>query len=309
MKKALLLLLICGGFHAYGQQQAMFSQYMFNPIAINPAYAGSSGGLTATALSRFQWTSLEGAPKTQTFSIHGPVKYSKASFGAQLYHDQITVSNYYGIYGFYSYYIAVSENVKLSFGLRAGASYFQADMSDLDLYYPEMDFVGDPVFMSSSYGGWLPNVGAGLYLFSKRSYLGFSMPEMINNTIETSVESLNARQSVHYFVHGGHVMDLSPSLKLKPNFLVKSVKGASVQVDLNANMLIRDIVWVGVSYRWEESFAALFEIDFTRQWRIGYSYDIPKGNDLGPFHNGSHEFMLSYRFLKNNNMTITPRYF
>ncbi len=206
-------------------------------------------------------------------------------------------------------YIPLNEKIKLSFGLRAGASYFQADMTDLDLYYPEMDVIGDPAFMSSTFGGWLPNVGVGLYMYSKRSYLGVSVPEMINNEIETSVESLNARQSVHYFVHGGHVLDLSPSLKLKPNFLIKGVKGAPVQVDLNANMLIKDMVWVGVSYRWDESFAALFEVDFTRQWRIGYSYDIPKGNDLGPFHNGSHEFLLSYRFLKNKSMTISPRYF
>jgi len=146
-------------------------------------------------------------------------------------------------------------------------------------------------------------------LYSQRSYLGISMPEMINNEIETSVESLNARQRAHYFVHGGHVFDLSPSLKIKPNFLVKAVSGAPVQVDLNANLLIRDVVWIGGSYRWDESFAALLEIDFTRQWRIGYSYDIPNDNNLGPYHNGSHEFLISYRFMRNKNMAITPRYF
>ncbi len=309
MKRLAFILLLLWGFQANGQQQAMFSQYMFNPIAINPAYAGSQNALTASVLSRSQWTSLDGAPSTQTVSIHGPVKYSRASFGAQLLHDQITVSNYYGMYGFYSYYIPVSENVRLSFGIRAGVSYYQADMADLSIYYPEMDYTADPVFMNNTYGGWLPNVGAGLFLYSKRSYFGLSMPEMINNEIETSVESLNGRQRAHYFVHGGHVFDLSPSLKLKPNFLVKGVQGAPVQVDLNANLLIRDVLWVGASYRWDESFAALLEIDFTRQWRIGYSYDIPNQNNLGPFHNGSHEFLLSYRFVRNKNIDITPRYF
>lgn len=309
MKRLAFILLLLWGFQANGQQQAMFSQYMFNPIAINPAYAGSQNALTASVLSRSQWTSLDGAPSTQTVSIHGPVKYSRASFGAQLLHDQITVSNYYGMYGFYSYYIPVSENVRLSFGIRAGVSNYQADMADLSIYYPEMDYTADPVFMNNTYGGWLPNVGAGLFLYSKRSYFGLSMPEMINNEIETSVESLNGRQRAHYFVHGGHVFDLSPSLKLKPNFLVKGVQGAPVQVDLNANLLIRDVLWVGASYRWDESFAALLEIDFTKQWRIGYSYDIPNQNNLGPFHNGSHEFLLSYRFVRNKNIDITPRYF
>ncbi len=301
--------MICTGAMVNAQQQAMFSQYMFNPVAINPAYAGSNGALTASVLSRSQWTSLDGAPSTQTFSIHGPVKYSRASFGGQLYHDQITVSNYYGVYGFYSYYIPLAENVKLSFGLRAGASYYQADMTQLDLYYPEMDYTSDPVFMSSSFGGWLPNVGAGIYLYSDRTYFGMSMPEIINNEIETSVESVNGRQQMHYFIHGGHVFELGRSLKLKPNFLVKGVKGAPVQVDLNANLLIRDVLWVGASYRWDESIAALVEIDFSKQWRIGYSYDMPNGDDLGPFHNGSHEFLISYRFIRNKNMAITPRYF
>jgi len=309
MKRIILALVILMGYEAGAQQQAMFSQYMFNPIIVNPGYTGSLEAMTATVLSRSQWTSLDGAPTTQTVSIHGPVKYSRASFGAQLIHDQITVSNYYGMYGFYSYYIPVAENVKLSFGIRAGASFYQADMADLNLYYPEMDVVGDPVFMNNNYGGWLPNIGAGIYLYSQRSYLGISMPEMINNEIETSVESLNARQRAHYFVHGGHVFDLSPSLKIKPNFLVKAVSGAPVQVDLNANLLIRDVVWIGGSYRWDESFAALLEIDFTRQWRIGYSYDIPNDNNLGPYHNGSHEFLISYRFMRNKNMAITPRYF
>lgn len=309
MKRFLLFLLIITGFHAGAQQQAMFSQYMFNPIAINPAYAGSLDALTATVLARSQWTSLPGAPTTQTVSIHGPVKYSRASFGAQLFHDQITVSDYYGVYGFYSYYIPLSENVKMSFGIRAGASYYQANLADLDIYYPEMDVTGDPVFMSNNFGGWLPNIGAGIYLYSKRSYFGISMPEMINNEIETSVETFNGRQRAHYFMHGGHVFDLSPSLKLKPNFLVKGVTGAPVQVDLNANLLIRDVVWVGASYRWDESFAALLEIDFSRQWRIGYAYDIPSNSNLGPYHNGSHEFLLSYRFIRNKNVAITPRYF
>lgn len=309
MKKLLLYILLCTGTAAFGQQQAMYTQYMFNPLAINPAYAGSLDGLTATVLSRSQWNNIEGAPETQTLSIHGPVKYSRASFGALLIRDQITVSNHYGVYGMYSYYIPLSTNMKLSFGIRAGASYYVADMTDVDIYYPEMSGVNDPAFSNAEYGGWMPNVGMGLYLRGKKGYLGFSIPELINNEIKTSTELVGSRQTQHIFFHGGYLFPLSPGLMLKPNFLVKSVKGAPVQVDLNANLLIRDVLWVGASYRWDESVAALLQIDFSKQWRIGYSYDIPGKNNLGPFHNGSHEFLISYRLIRKGGEDLSPRYF
>jgi len=291
------------------QQQAMFTQYMFNPIAINPAYAGSLDAWTGTAIARTQWTNMPGAPKTQTVSVHGPVKYSRASFGAQVIHDEITVSHHYGVYGFYSYYIPVNDRTKISFGIRGGVSNYRADLTELNVYYPEMDVVQDPAFASDDFGGWLPNVGLGVYLRSNRGYIGFSVPEIINNTINTSVESIQGKQERHYFLHGGYVFDLSPDLKIKPNFLLKGVEGAPLQVDLNANLLIKEIVWVGGSYRWDESFAAILEIDFSRQFRFGYSYDFPGRNNLGPFNNGSHEFLISYRFIRDKGVTITPRYF
>ena len=294
---------------AYAQQQAMFTQYMFNPLAINPAYAGSLDALTATALARVQWTSMPGAPQTQTVSVHGPVKYSRASFGFQMIHDEITVSNHYGVYGFYSYYIPLNKRTKISFGLRAGFSHYRADFTDLNIYYPEMNNIQDPAFASDQFGGWLPNVGVGVYLRNDRGFLGFSIPEIIQNTIITSVESIQGKQERHYFLHGGYVFTLSPDLKLKPNFLLKGVEGAPIQVDLNANLLIKETVWIGASYRWDESIAAILEIDFSDKIRFGYSYDFAGRNNLGPFNNGSHEFLISYRFIKDNGVTVTPRYF
>ena len=310
MKRILILFICIGlGTHSFAQQQAMFTQYMFNPLAINPAYAGSLDALTATAIARSQWTTLDGAPQTQTLSVHGPVKYSRASFGFQMIHDEITISNHYGVYGFYSYYIPVNKTTKLSFGLRAGVSHYRADMTELDVYYPEMNVVQDPAFASDMYGGWLPNVGLGVYLRSNKGFIGFSIPELIHNTISTSVNEIQGKQERHYFLHGGYVFTLSPDLKLKPNFLVKGVEGAPIQVDLNANLLIKEVLWVGASYRWDESFAALLEIDFNQQIRFGYSYDFPGKNNLGPFQNGSHEFLISYRFIRDKGITITPRYF
>jgi type IX secretion system PorP/SprF family membrane protein len=311
MKRFLTILLFVSAAvsASFAQQQAMFTQYMFNPIAINPAYAGSLEAWTATAIARTQWTSMPGAPQTQTASVHGPVKYSRASFGAQIIHDQITVSHHYGVYGFYSYYIPLNKKTKLSFGVRGGVSNYRADLSELEVFYPGMDIVQDPSFASDQYGGWLPNVGLGVYIRNNRWYAGFSVPEIIHNTITTSVESIKGKQERHYFIHGGYVFDLSPDLKIKPNFLVKGVEGAPVQVDLNANLLIKDIVWIGGSYRWDESFAAILEIDFNRQFRLGYSYDFAGRNNLGPFNNGSHEFLISYRFIRDKGVTITPRYF
>ena len=287
---------------ARAQQQAMYTQYMFNGLALNPAYAGSHDALSLTGLARIQWVGIEGAPNTQTFSMHSPVA-DRSSLGLFLIHDNIGVTNQYGLYGSYAYRIPFGEDASLSMGLQVGFNSYNMDLSQVTTQNQ------DPNFAVNDAGGIEPNFGAGLFYSSERFYIGASVPHIVNNDlISSEVDDANARQFRHYFVTAGYVFDLGPSLKLKPNFLVKAVQGAPVEYDLNANLLIKEVLWVGFSYRTEDAISGLIEMLLTPQLRLGYAYDYTT-SELQDFNTGSHELMLNFRFAFDKSKVLSPRYF
>ena len=227
---------------AVAQQHTMYTQYMFNGLALNPAYAGSHGDLSITALAREQWSGLDGAPSTQTFAIHSPIKNKRISLGMVLLRDQIGVSKEHAVYGSYAYRIAMEKGT-LSMGLQVGFTSYREDLNDLLLLHrPAADF-------QDQKSSFLPNVGAGLFYTSERFYAGFSIPRMLQNSIDQNNPVSVAKELRHYFLTGGYLFYLSKDLKLKPNFLLKVVEGAPIQLDLNANLLIKDLIWVGLSHR------------------------------------------------------------
>lgn len=286
---------------SYGQQQAMYTQYMFNGLAINPAYAGSQESLTLTALGREQWVGLEGAPSSQTFSAHAPLKNKKIALGMLLTHDEIGVTNQYGVYAMYAYRIRFSKGT-LSTGLQAGFNSYRASFSKV--FVPQ---AGDDSFTSDDLRSFLPNFGAGAYYCNSRFYVGFSLPLLLTNAYPGEEGSL-AKQYRHWFLSSGYVFDLSSQLKLKPNLLVKAVEGAPLEVDINANLLIKELVWVGASYRSFDAMSFLLEFQATPQFSFGYAYDHTL-TEMHSVQNGSHELMLNYRFLKKDKKMLTPRYF
>ena len=290
---------------AYGQQQAMFTQYMFNGLAINPAYAGSQEALSLTALARKQWIGLQGAPNTQTFSVHSPIKKQKIALGATFFNDEIGVTQQTGINACYAYRIFMPHST-LSFGLQAGFTSYRSDLTRVRVQDPN-----DPNFGTDDVNKFMPNFGTGIYYFTDRFYVGFSIPMLMNNYYNRQVgnDGSNALQVRHYFLSGGYVMDLSRSLKLKPNVMVKAVNGAPLAIDLNANLLIKEVLWVGASYRTFSSVNALLELQLTDQFRLGYSYDFATTNRQNGLNYGSHELMLNYRFAFLKTKTVTPRYF
>ncbi|WP_185154369.1 type IX secretion system membrane protein PorP/SprF [Fulvivirga sp. M361] len=283
----------------YAQQQAMFTQYMFNGLVLNPAYAGSHETVSATALAREQWTGIDGAPSTQTFSLHSPVVNQRFALGLVLLHDEIGVTDQTGAYLSYAYRIPVSENIKLSFGLQGGVTFFDARLSEAF----ENDQVG--IDVSESQG----NFGFGTYIYSDRFYAGISVPQLLENEFDRDNPDSDSRIVRHYFGTVGYVFDLSRSLKLKPNILVKAVDGAPLEFDVNANFLIHDIVWLGVSWRSFDSFDALVQFQVTPKLQFGYAYDFATTSELRRVNGGSHEFMVNYRFGSNKSRIITPRYF
>ncbi len=301
-----MLILVAGSVSA--QQDAMFSQYMFNTLAINPAYAGSRDVLSVTALNRTQWSGIAGAPRTQTLSMHSPVAKKNIGLGLQIFNDKIGITRTTGAFLSYSYRLKMG-NGSLALGIQGGVANFRADYSTVDVSGDAP--AGDPSF-SQRVNKMLPNFGAGLYYSAKKFYVGLSVPHMLNNTLnENQVRVSNSfvgRQYMQFFLAGGYSFDLSPDLCLKPSALVKAVKGAPLQLDFSANLWIKDRVGVGASYRSGSDLILLFEIQATQQLRFGYAYDFGL-NALADYHNGSHELMLRYEFGASKDRILGPRSF
>lgn len=289
---------------ANAQQNSLFTQYMFNGLVINPAYTGSHESMTTTAASRSQWTGLKGAPQTQIASMHSPLKLSRSAAGALVMHDQVGVTNQYMVYGTYAYRIPVANNAKIAVGGQAGVTYYQANLLDANIVTPNNQ--SDPTFARSD-TRFLPNLGIGAYYYSKRSYVGLSLPTLINNKWN-SQDANTARQKRHYFLSAGHVFDVGPNVKFKPNVLLRWEEGGPFQYDLNANVLFHEVVWVGVSYRMNDSVDGLLELVVNNQLNIGYSYGYPTSS-LASAQSGTHEVVLNYRIKKNKSIVFSPRYF
>ncbi len=286
---------------SWSQQQATISQYMFNGLAINPAYAGSHDALSASFLTRFQNVGLPGAPNSQTLSIHSPILEKRIALGLMVIHDKIGVIGQTGVNGIYAYRIPMSNKATLSFGLQVGVSTYNAAYTSLDTYQ------ADPLF-AKDIRQTRPNFGAGIYYTKPLWYLGLSMPHMMNNVFQRGNNFETVYQNIPVILSGGYVFELNEMLKLKPNFLFKIVDKRAVEVDLNANLLLDEVLWVGVSYKFNNATSFLIELQATDQFRFGYSYSLTTG-PIRTADFGSHELLLQYRFKYTMKGIVTPRYF
>jgi type IX secretion system PorP/SprF family membrane protein len=252
-------------------------------------------------MSRKQWVGMEGAPMTHTFSAHTPLKNEQAGVGFTVMHDQIGVTSQTNMTGAYSYRIPIG-NGKLAMGLQASFTNYSAQLSSLNMRNND-----DPVFQNNDVRSFTPNFGTGLYYYDRKFYAGISVPQLLTPDNSGRYDITMATQARHYFITAGYLMDLNHHLKLKPNVLISAVEGAPVSYDLNLNLLIKDVLWVGVSSHSFSAYDILTEIQLTDQLRLGYSYGM-SSNDLSRFDSGSHEFMLNYVFTFYKNKVVTPRY-
>jgi type IX secretion system PorP/SprF family membrane protein len=297
----LIIVFVATVCNSYGQQQATYAQYMFNGLAINPAYAGSQDVLSVSLLGRFQNISLPGAPNTQTVAVHSPIAGQRFAVGLMVVNDAIGVINQTGMNGIYAYRLPIKKGGMISFGMQLGMSAYRADYTELDLYQ------SDAVFASNVRQNRL-NVGAGIYLTKPLWYLGLSMPHLMNNVFDRRNSFETVYQSVPVIFTGGYVFQINPMFKVKPNFLFKAVDGRAVELDLNANVLFDDVIWVGVSYKFVNAISMLTELQITDQLRFGYSYSVATG-PIKQAELGSHEILLHYRFTFRKRGVVTPRYF
>lgn len=283
------------------QQEPQFTQYMYNPISINPAYAGSREALSMHGQYRAQWAGLEGAPSTANFSVHTPINDSKVGLGFSVLSDKLGAMSENTLAADVSYTIDVSRKFKLAFGIKVSANLLNVDYSKLT--------IEDPTEVGANIENqFTPNVGAGLFLYSDKTYVGVSAPMFLeSDRYEDNVRS-TMKQDMHVYVTAGHVFDVSRDVQFKPAFVSKIVSGAPLQLDLTANFLLYEKLTLGAAYRLDAAFSGLVGFQLTDQFFVGYSYDADT-QKLSNYNSGSHEFMLRFELFKRHNRYVSPRFF
>lgn len=289
---------------SFAQQDAQFTQYMYNTININPAYAGSRGALSIFGLYRTQWVGLDGAPETGCLSFNSPINNSNLGIGASLLNDKIGPTNETNFSVDISYTVQTSTDFKLSFGIKGTANMFNLDVNKLN-----PDVAGDPQFQDFN-NKFSPNVGAGIYWHSDKAYLGLSVPNFIETNRYNDNDVVIYKDKINYYFMAGYVFDLDKYqyIKFKPALLTKMVEGAPLQVDVSANFMLIDKFVVGVAYRWSASLSAMIGFHITDGLYLGYGYDRETTN-LNNYNSGSHEIFLRYEFVTKNGKITTPRFF
>ncbi|MGM0376594.1 MAG: PorP/SprF family type IX secretion system membrane protein [Bacteroidota bacterium] len=301
----MIILLSTGLQKTLAQQEPQYTQYMFNTVSVNPAYAGSRDALNVLLLSRLQWLGMEGAPRTYDFTIHAPISKYKMGVGLSLVSDSYgPVSNQY-LNLSYAYRINLTEKTVLSMGIKGGLYNYHVNLTGLD-FGEAGAFINENPEQK-----FLPNAGMGLYLFSDRYYVGASVPRLIQTELNGEQMTAGTLGDLkrHYYLMGGLVFDLSNDLKLKPSLINRFVEGAPASTDFTAQLIIRDTYWAGVTYRHDEATAILASLQVNKQLMIGYSYDF-QSSELSTFNNGSHEIVISYDFAGfSREKVVSPRYF
>ncbi len=299
--RILLFALLFTGAVSYAQQDAQFTQYMYNTINVNPAYAGSRGALSIFALHRTQWVGLDGAPVTNAVSLNTPLNGNNLGLGVSIINDKIGPTKENTISADLSYTVPTSETFKLSFGIKATANLFDLDTSELNP-------VDDDPSLHGFNNKFSPNIGAGIYYHSDKAYVGFSVPNFIESNRYDDNEVAIFKEKISYYLIAGYVFDLNNSIKFKPAVLSKMVEGAPLQVDVSGNFMFNDKFVVGIAYRWSAAMSAMVGFQATQGLYIGYGYDLETTN-LDNYNSGSHEIFLRYEIFRNNNKITTPRFF
>ena len=306
------LLIIIYSDAAYTQQDAQYTQYMFNTMSVNPAYAGSRGQLSAAALYRAQWVGLEGAPESFTLNLHSPIRNSKLGYGISVVQDNIGdgVVKETFFDAVVSYTIDVSLLGKLSFGLKAGGNLLNLDFNGL------RNFDLEPVNIDNIENRFSPNFGLGIYYHTDKFYAGLSAPNLLqtehfdnSRTDANSVQFLSQERINFYFITG-YVFDIGGNTKFKPALLTKVVGGAPLQVDASASFLFNDRFSVGAAYRWDAALSGLVGFQISDQLMLGLAYDR-EITELGgsQFNDGSFEIFLRFELVKSFQKLVSPRFF
>ncbi len=285
----------------FAQQDPQYTNYMYNTMSVNSAYAGTRGHMAVIGLYRTQWVGLDGAPTNQSFSIDTPVG-KNVGLGFSVVNDELGPSDEFYIDANFSYTINLADEKRLSFGIKGGARLLNIDWSKGQFDDP------DAIFQQNINNKLLPTIGAGVYLHSEKSYLGLSVPNFFTDQHYDEIHESVAAERLHFFLIGGHVFDLSERTKFKPAFLLKHVVGAPLIFDLSANFLFNENFRLGAAYRWDDSISGLIGLQLSPKLLVGYSYDFTT-TELQKYNNGTHEIMLRFELISKERRLKSPRFF
>jgi len=304
---SVIMFVIVVSMQTRGQQAVMYTQYMFNTAALNPAYVATKRYPTIMAAARTQWVGFEGAPKSQTFTLQFPVSEEKIGVGLSIMNDRIGPINETGLFGDFAFQFPVFGEFKMALGIKGGVNFYAAELSKLKVIEPN-----DPDFAQDIKGRFMPNFAAGSFFYNENFYLGFSIPKILknslslNNTISTSTLGKEER---HYYLMSGIVFNLSDNLAIKPSFLAKMVKGSPISFDLNTALIFGQRFWLGATYRFGDAMSAMAEIKIAKNLLVGYSYDYSFTKIMN-FNSGTHEIIISYDITAGSRTRLkSPRYF
>ncbi len=285
------------------QHDPMFTQYMFNALVLNPAYAGTDGVLTAMIMSRHQWVGFEDAPSTQTFSMHTPVISKNFGLGLSLISDRIGPIRNTTTWLDYSYQVYLSDKTRMSFGLKGGFSYFQKDLSR---YANDIDISDD--YVDSKF---FPNFGFGIHIYGSKFYVGLATPRLVENKLNDYDEQSStfiSKENRLYLLMSGFVISLNEELALRPSVMFRATQSAPLGIDVNLNLVIRDKLWIGALFRPEETIGGMIKYKITQQISAGYAFDT-SFNKTSSYFGNTHEVMLGFEFDFRKEHIQNPRYF
>jgi type IX secretion system PorP/SprF family membrane protein len=304
MKKIIFLFLLFCNYAVLAQQDPLFTQYMFNKLLVNPAYAGSKEVLTIDVLDRRQWVNIEGAPNTLTISAHTALKNKKVALGAYVCRDALGATSTQSFMGTYAYRIYM-ERSSLAFGLQFGFDYFDFNWSELVQKYP------DPAFDPQNVRRITPDANFGIYYQSHVFYLGISSKQLLANGFSKIIgdgKSTFSKLTQHFYMMGGYALPIKDKVVFRPSIMTKYTPHAPLQFDFNTSVLFGDVFWAGISYRTAKAITILTEFRIAERIKLGYSYDLYL-NELQPFNYGSHEIRIGFELPIFETKMHTPRYF
>jgi type IX secretion system PorP/SprF family membrane protein len=289
------------------QQDAQYTQYMYNTVTVNPGYAGSRGHMSIAALYRSQWVGLEGAPTTQSLNVHSPIGYRGVGLGFSIVNDEIGPTSETNFDLDFSYTIYTSTEGRLSFGLKASANLLDVRFSQLNQDYSNGQ---DPTLQQDIQNKLSPNVGAGVYYHTENYYLGLSVPRFLETSHFEESSLSTAKEQMNFYLITGYVFELDSFWKFKPALLTKVVQGAPLQVDVSANVMYNDKFILGAAYRWDAAVSGMIGFNLKNNMLIGLAYDR-ETTALGSamFNDGSFEVILRYDFIKALDNLKSPRFF
>lgn len=273
------------------QQDPIYVQYIDNLLLINPGFAGSKVDGKVLLVSRNQWVSVEGAPKTYSLSYTTPMKNKNIGLGFSVMNDQIGPQQQTGVYFDYSYFLKVSDKYRMGMGLKGGVSFYRAALTELNPINP------DPIFSKDIYKNFLPNLGVGMYIFSDNTYFGISIPKLIENKITRDDYETGyvQKEKIHFYYVMGRQFKLAEDFDIKASTMMRLVKGAPLSFDLTALAGFKERIWIGGMVRFNAAYGAIAQFQVTNKMVIGYSYELPV-QQISNFSNGTHEIMFGYNF-------------